>query len=126
MKQGEIRQDQYQVIVNPRRVIGTVSRGIYGSFIENLGRCIYGGVYDPDSPNSDEDGFRKEVIETARRMGVTSVRLPGGCYAPYYHFADGIGPKDKRPKKRYRKNYDTPDHSFGTDEYIKWCRKIGA
>lgn len=59
-------------------------------------------------------------------MGVTSVRFPGGCYAPYYHFVDGIGPKDKRPKKRYRKNYDTPDHSFGTDEYIKWCRKIGA
>lgn len=115
-----------EVFVNPDRVISEVSAGIFGSFIENLGACIYGGVYDPGSPAADEDGFRMNVIETAKKMGVTSVRFPGGCYAPYYHFEDGIGPKEQRPKTRYRTHYDNPDNSFGTDEYIKWCRKIGA
>lgn len=115
-----------EVFVNPDRIIDTVSPGIFGSFIENLGACIYGGVYDPESPVADEDGFRKDVMEAARRMGVTSVRFPGGCYAPYYHFEDGIGPKEERPKTRYRVHYDNPDNSFGTDEYVKWCRKIGA
>lgn len=115
-----------EIFINPDRVIHRVSAGIYGSFIENLGACIYGGVYDPESPAADEDGFRKDVIEAAKKMGVTSVRFPGGCYAPYYHFEDGIGPKEERPKTRYRIHYDNPDHSFGTDEYIKWCRKIGA
>lgn len=115
-----------EVLINPKRIIHKVSPGIYGSFIENLGACIYGGVYDPESPMADEDGFRRDVMETARKMGVTSVRFPGGCYAPYYHFEDGIGPKEKRPKTRYRTHYDNPDNSFGTDEYLKWCGKIGA
>lgn len=115
-----------EIFINPERVIHRVAPRIFGSFIENLGYCLYGGVYDPESPVSDEEGFRKDVIEKARRMGVTSVRFPGGCYAPYYHFADGIGAKEKRPKTRYRINYDNPDNSFGTDEYISWCRKIGA
>lgn len=115
-----------KVVINTEKEIGKVNRRIYGSLIENLGKCIYGGVYDPDSPSADEDGFRQDVICAAKKMGVSSVRFPGGCYAPYYHFEDGIGSKDERPKTRYRINYDNPDNSFGTDEYIKWCEKIGA
>lgn len=64
-----------EVLINPKRIIHKVSPGIYGSFIENLGACIYGGVYDPESPMADEDGFRRDVMETARKMGVTSVRF---------------------------------------------------
>lgn len=114
------------VWINPERKTGKVEQRIYGSFIENLGYCIYGGVFDPKSKSSDEAGFRTDVMEAARKMGVSSVRFPGGCYAPYYHFEDGIGPIETRPKTRYRIHYDNPDNSFGTDEYIAWCRKIHA
>lgn len=114
------------IVVNPERVLGTVNPGIYGSFIENLGTCIYGGVYDPKSPAADKDGFRQDVMEGARQMGITSVRFPGGCIAPYYHFENGIGPRKARPRTRMRSHYDNPDNSFGTDEYLTWCDKIGA
>ncbi|MBD0381866.1 alpha-L-arabinofuranosidase C-terminal domain-containing protein [Paenibacillus sedimenti] len=113
-----------RIIVNPKRVVGKVNPLIFGNFIENLDRCIYGGVYDPDSRNSDEDGFRKEVIEASKSMGISNVRFPGGCYAPFYHFEDGIGDKANRPLTRY-KGYPASNH-FGTDEFIKWCNKIGA
>lgn len=114
------------MIINTNRVIGTVNPGIFGSFIENLGTCIYGGVFDPESPEADTEGFRQDVMEGAMRMGVSSVRFPGGCFAPYYHFENGIGPADERPRTRMRQNYDNPNNSFGTDEFVSWCRKIGA
>ena len=108
------------MIINTNRVIGTVNPGIFGSFIENLGTCIYGGVFDPESPEADTEGFRQDVMEGAMRMGVSSVRFPGGCFAPYYHFENGIGPADERPRTRMRQNYDNPDNSFGTDEFVSW------
>lgn len=121
------------IVINPDRIIGTVDKNIFGSFIENLQSCMYGGVYDPDSPAADEDGFRTDVIEATRAMGVSNVRFPGGCYAAYYHWKDGIGAKDGRPKTRYGKvetDYRvsgwSPSNDFGTDEFILWCRKVGA
>lgn len=113
-----------RITINPDRPIGVVSRNIFGGFIENLEHCIYGGVYDPKSPVADKDGFRKDVMAGTRAMGVSIVRFPGGCFAPHYHWTDGIGPKTDRPKTKY--GYWPADNDFGTDEFIAWCRKVGA
>ncbi|MDK3161797.1 alpha-L-arabinofuranosidase C-terminal domain-containing protein [Kamptonema cortianum] len=119
--------------INPRRKIGDLSPLVFGSFIENLQDCIYGGVYDPASPASDEEGFRADVMAAARAMGVSMVRFPGGCFAPYYHWRDGVGPKESRPLTRYgAANFNGqcmgwPElNTFGTNELISWCRKVGA
>ncbi len=111
-----------KIYINPNREIGKINPMVFGNFIENLDDCIYGGVYDRESPKSDKNGFRIDVMEAAKAMGITNVRYPGGCYAPYYHFYDGIG--DNRPLIRY-KDYPA-SHEFGTDEFVKWCSMINA
>ncbi len=111
-----------KIYINPNRENGKINPMIFGNFIENLDDCIYGGVYDRKSPKSDENGFRIDVIEGAKAMGITNVRYPGGCYAPYYHFYNGIG--ENRPLIKYG-DYN-PSHEFGTDEFVKWCSMIGA
>lgn len=116
-----------RVVVTPRRTIGRVDPMLFGTLIENLYGCITGGVHDPDSPSADHDGFRRDVIDAAREMGVSNVRFPGGGFAAHYHWADGVGPAAERPLTRYRANDQYPaSNAFGTDEYIRWCRTIGA
>lgn len=118
--------------INPAREIDRIDDKIYGTFIENLCDCMYGGVYDPTSPAADEDGFRKDVIEACRRMGVSIARYPGGCFAPRYNWKEGIGPKEKRPVVKYNDvvihgmEENNGTNQFGTDEFIKWCEKVGA
>lgn len=116
-----------RISVTPARTLGAIDDRIFGGFIENLGRCIYGGVYDPGSPVADSDGFREDVIDGARAMGVSTVRFPGGCYAPYYHWTDGVGDRAARPQTLYRADLAWPaSNDFGTNEYLAWCAKVGA
>lgn len=68
-------------------------------FIRHMGRCIYGGLYDPGNPLSDENGYRKDVIEAFQELNCPVVRYPGGNFCATYHWMDGIGPKDQRPAK---------------------------
>ena len=97
---------------------------IYGQFIEHFDNQIYGGIFDPGNPLSDEDGFRKDVIEALRDLKTPIVRWPGGCFVSTYHWVDGIGP-ERTPV--YDKTWQVEDpNTFGTDEYIKWCRKVGC
>ena len=122
-----------RLVINPDRVLGVVSPLVFGSFIENLESCIYGGVYDPASPQADATGCRRDVIAAAKAMGVSIVRFPGGCFAPYYHWRDGVGPQTQRPLTRYggmvlgRTEDKWPaSNAFGTDEFVAWCRQLGA
>ena len=108
------------------RKIGEISRNIFGNFAEHLGRCIYGGIYDPESKLADDDGFRKDVIETTKRLGVSIIRWPGGNFASGYHWKDGIGPKENRPKRPELAWNTVETNQFGTDEFIKFCRKVNA
>ena len=77
------------------RRIGSVDRRIFGNFIEHLGRCIYGGVFDEGSPLSDERGFRKDVLEAVLPLRVPVLRWPGGNFVSGYHWRDGVGPVDR-------------------------------
>lgn len=108
------------------RKIGTIDRNIYGNFTEHLGRCIYGGIYDERSPLSDTDGFRKDVLQAARNIHVSVLRWPGGNFSSGYNWKDGIGPKDERPRRWDTAWQEEESNRFGTDEFIAYCRKLGA
>jgi alpha-N-arabinofuranosidase len=112
------------IALDTRRRIDAIDPLIYGNFIEHLGRCIYGGVYDPGSPLADANGFRKDVIEASRRLKVTNVRWPGGNFVSGYHWMDGIGPREERPKRMELAWNTVETNQFGTDEFIQWCRAV--
>ncbi len=97
---------------------------IFGQFIEHFDKQVYGGLFWPGHPLSDEDGFRKDVIEALREIKCPIVRWPGGCFASDYHWKSGVGP---RREPLWSKKWAVEDsNTFGTDEFVKWCRKVGC
>ncbi|MDH6312433.1 alpha-N-arabinofuranosidase [Parabacteroides sp. PFB2-10] len=97
---------------------------IFGQFIEHFDNQVYGGIYDPGSKFSDEDGFRIDVMEALKELKMPIIRWPGGCFVSTYHWLDGVGP-ERTPV--YDKTWQVEDpNTFGTDEFIKWCRKVGT
>jgi|WetSurMetagenome_2_1015567.scaffolds.fasta_scaffold46620_2 alpha-L-arabinofuranosidase len=103
-----------------------ISPMIYGQFIEYLGRCIYGGIYEEGSPLSGENGFRKDVLEEIKGLKTPLLRFPGGTVTKIYHWKDGIGAKSERPKRKNLIWGGINDNHFGTVEFIEYCREIGA
>ena len=79
-------------------IVGKVEPRIFGTLVEQLGRGIYGGLYDPKSSFADEDGFRKDVLKLVKELGITTVRWPGGNFVSGYRWEDGVGPQDLRPR----------------------------
>lgn len=98
----------------------------YGQFIEHLGQAIDGGIYDEHSKLSDGDGFRLDVMEKVKELRIPILRYPGGTFTKIYHWEDGIGPKSGRKKRRNLIWGGVEDNHFGTAEFVKYCRKIGA
>lgn len=108
------------------RRIGTIDRNVFGGFVEHLGRCVYGGIYEPESPHADAEGMRTDVLEAARKLRYANVRYPGGNFVSAYRWRDGVGPVEERPT-RYEPAWDSLEpNTFGTNEFIRWCRKLGA
>ena len=81
-----------RVIADPARTVATLNRRLFGSFVEHIGRCIYGGIYDPGSKLADPEGFRKDVLAEVRQLGVPIIRYPGGNFVSAYRWRDGVGP----------------------------------
>ncbi len=106
--------------------ISKIDDRIYGSFIEHLGRAVYDGIYQPGNPNSDEDGFRKDVIELVKKLNVPIVRYPGGNFVSGYNWEDGVGPKENRPVKLDLAWFTTETNEFGMQEFDKWLEKVGS
>ena len=100
------------------------SRHIFGGFVEHFHRQVYGGIFDSDSPLADENGFRRDVIRALRELKLAIVRWPGGCFASGYHWRDGVGPQ-RKPVPDPVWGVVEPNR-FGTDEFVRWCRAIGA
>lgn len=97
---------------------------IFGQFLEHFHRQVYGGIFDPGSPLSDERGFRLDVVEALRELKVPIVRWPGGCFVSTYHWQDGVG---RVRKPSFSKAWGVEDpNTFGTDEFVEWCKLIGA
>jgi alpha-L-arabinofuranosidase len=108
------------------RTVGTVDRRIFGGFIEHLGRCIYGGVFDPGRrwPTSAASGATSWTPCAPR--GVPVLRWPGGNFASGYHWADGVGPPEARPRRMELAWHAEESNRFGTDEFMAYCRALGA
>ena len=115
-----------RVRVHLDRPTHTIDRKIYGLFAEHLGRCIYEGVYQEDSPLSDAAGFRKDVRSALKELEVPTIRWPGGFFATYYHWLDGVGLKSSRPQKLNVPWKQTESNHFGTTEFIDYCRQLEA
>jgi alpha-N-arabinofuranosidase len=113
-----------RIKIDFERVIGNIDRRIYGGFIEHLGRCIYGGIYEENSPLSDAHGFRQDVIEAVRPLRMPLLRWPGGNFVSGYHWPDGIGPREQRPRRMNLAWASEESNRFGTDEFIQYCRTI--
>lgn len=107
---------------NLNNVFGKRSSFLYGHFIEHFHRQIYGGIYDPQSPFADEDGFRKDVISALKKIKIPILRWPGGCFVSSYHWKDAVV-KNRSPFFDKAWRVEDPN-TFGTDEYIKLCRKL--
>lgn len=99
---------------------------LFGNFAEHLGRMIYGGIYDEGNPLSDADGYRKDVMEAVKNLGVSILRYPGGNFSSGYNWTDGIGPKDQRPVRVELAWNALESNRFGTDEFLRYCERIGA
>ncbi len=110
------------IIADRDYVIDHVSPRLFGSFVEHLGRAVYGGIYEPGHPSADPQGFRRDVLALVKELGVSLVRYPGGNFVSGYRWEDGVGPKDKRPRRRDLAWVSTESNRFGTDEFIDWCR----
>ena len=105
--------------------VGSVDPRIFGGFLEHMGRAVYQGVYDPESPLADADGRRKDVLVALEQLKMTTMRYPGGNFASGYHWQDGIGPRDQRPTVRELAWHSLEPNRFGTEEFIRLCQKMG-
>lgn len=115
-----------RVYIDTRRTIAPLSKELFGSFLEHLGRAIYEGIYDPQSKLSDANGFRKDVLDVIRGLNVPIIRYPGGNFVSGYNWLDGIGPKANRPTVLDKAWNSLNTNQFGTDEFIAWCRQAGT
>ena len=106
--------------------IGSIDKRIYGSFIEHLGRAVYGGIYEPGHKTADEDGFRGDVISLVKELNVPIVRYPGGNFVSGYNWEDGVGPVENRPKRLDLAWGTTEPNYVGTNEFMKWCQKANT
>jgi alpha-N-arabinofuranosidase len=110
--------------IDPQRVIDTIDRNIFGGFAEHLGRCIYGGIYEPGSPLADKQGFRRDVLDALKRLGISIIRYPGGNFASGYRWRDGVGSVNERPARTDLAWNDIETNHFGTNEFIQFCRRL--
>jgi alpha-N-arabinofuranosidase len=112
--------------IDVERHAGNIDRNLFGGFAEHLGRCIYGGIYDPGSPHADDKGLRTDVMDALRRLRMPIMRYPGGNFVSGYRWMDGIGPREARPSRSDLAWEAIDSNHFGTNEFIDFCRKINT
>ncbi|MDR2953538.1 MAG: hypothetical protein LBV43_00465 [Prevotella sp.] len=115
-----------EITVDTSVSLGEISPFVYGQFIEYMGRCIDGGIYEEDTPLSDERGFRTDVLEKVKELNPPMLRFPGGTVIKTFHWEDGIGPKYERKPKKNLIWGGINTYRFGTCEFIEYCREIGC
>ncbi len=115
-----------KITVYPELPIAPLDRRVFGTFVEHMGRCVYGGIFEPGHAEADANGFRKDVLALTKELGVTIVRYPGGNFLSGYDWEDGIGPRDQRPRRLDLAWGSTETNQFGTNEFIAWCRAAGV
>jgi len=110
------------VTIDPAFVIAPVPSRLFGSFVEHMGRCVYGGVYDPGHEQANDQGLRKDVLDLVRELGISVVRYPGGNFVSSYNWEDGVGPVDERPVRLDLAWRSIEPNTFGLGEFMDWAR----
>jgi alpha-N-arabinofuranosidase len=117
-----MRMLQATIGLHPDNAIGDTDRRLFGAFVEHLGRCVYGGLFEPDHPSATPQGFRGDVLDLVRELAPTIIRYPGGNFVSGYNWEDGVGPVGKRPMRMDLAWLSREPNTFGTNEFIDWCR----
>jgi alpha-N-arabinofuranosidase len=112
--------------LDPSFRIAPIDRRLFGSFVEHMGRCIYGGIYEPGHPESEVDGYRLDVAKLVRELGVSVVRYPGGNFVSGYRWEDGVGSVAERPRRLDLAWRSVESNAFGLGEFINWSRLVGV
>ncbi|WNM24264.1 arabinosylfuranosidase ArfA [Demequina capsici] len=115
-----------RLTVNPQFVVGRIDRRLFGSFVEHLGRHVYDGIYEPGHPSADDEGFRTDVIELVKELGVSTVRYPGGNFVSGFRWEDSVGPREGRPRRLDLAWHSTETNEVGLHEFASWLDKIGS
>ena len=115
-----------RISIDRTNVVATINRRIFGSFVEHLGRCVYDGIYEPDHPTANEDGFRLDVVDLVKELGSTTIRYPGGNFVSGYKWEDGVGPRDRRPVRRDLAWHSLESNQVGLEEFGRWCELTGS
>ncbi|MBR4748535.1 MAG: alpha-N-arabinofuranosidase [Abditibacteriota bacterium] len=114
------------ITIHPAYTVGETDDALFSSFAEHMGRCVYHGIYEPEHPRADKDGFRQDVIDLIKPLGLECVRYPGGNFLSGYDWKDGIGPKKDRPVRKELAWRSIETNQFGVDEFMAWCKKTGV
>jgi alpha-N-arabinofuranosidase len=115
-----------RIILDREFTIGRTDPRIYGSFIEHIGRAVYGGIFEPGHPTADADGFRRDVLDLVKELGVPFIRYPGGNFVSGYDWQDGVGPVERRPRRQELAWRTVEPNTIGVNEFVRWAGKAGA
>ena len=115
-----------KIVIDPADTIGPLNRRMFGSFVEHLGRCVYDGIYEPGHPSADPDGFRTDVMDLVRELGVTTIRYPGGNFVSGYRWEDGVGPRERRAKRLDLAWHSLETNQVGLHEFARWSEQVGT
>lgn len=114
------------VTARPGHRIGPVPRRLFGGFVEHLGRHIYTGIYEPGHPTADAHGFRQDVVALVRELGVSTIRYPGGNFVSGYRWEDGVGPRERRPRRLDLAWHAIETNEVGLHEFAAWLDQVGS
>lgn len=115
-----------RILIDKTKTVGRISEGIFSSFIEQMGRAVYGGIYEEGHPSATEEGFRGDVIDAVRELNIRYVRYPGGNMLSGYRWQDGVGEVSRRPVRMEAAWKEIEPNTFGLDEFMKWCKYVSA
>jgi alpha-L-arabinofuranosidase len=115
-----------RLTLDPQFTVGIVQRRLFGSFVEHLGRCVYDGIYEPGHPKANPDGFRSDVIDLVRELGVSTIRYPGGNFVSGFRWEDALGPREERPARLNLAWHSTETNEVGLDEFARWLEHVGS
>lgn len=115
-----------QVLLDPQWTVGEPDRRLFGSFVEQMGRCVYGGIFEPGHPDADAGGLRTDVLALVRELGVSTVRYPGGNFVSGYRWEDGVGPPERRPRRLDLAWHSLETNAFGVNEFMTWAGAAGV
>ncbi|HEU4755700.1 MAG TPA: alpha-N-arabinofuranosidase [Agromyces sp.] len=115
-----------RLTIDPHFTVGRVRRNVFGGFVEHLGRHVYDGIFEPGHPSADADGFRQDVIDLVKELGVSTIRYPGGNFVSGFRWEDSVGPRDQRPRRLDLAWHSTETNEVGLHEFSDWLEKVGS